>query len=358
MYHFRHPRGARLRSAPLLLLTALVGPSAQAQPRDEAPAEPALRMTWESDDPACSGDDVTARALHLITPGVVPRPLRARVQVRREAEQWLVRLQTESGEHSGRRILRAESCAELQQAIALLLAMTMESKGDVLPPELPAPVQPAPAAPPPLVQPPSAPPDERAPEIVDITPTAASDRGGVDVGWFARLDGKAASGLQPGLAFGVGITAGLRFGDLDVGASGAFWPETRAQVLEREGSVSVTRQSVGLRACWNAWRAGGLVLAPCLAPELTFFRYVSENLIETKRGTAGPLAGITAAADVRYELVDHRLSLLLSPGITWEKPQPFEIHLEGEPAADGEPTEVYKTKGFGARLELGVDARF
>jgi hypothetical protein len=317
-------------------------------------------MIWESDDPACSGDDVTARALRMVTPGVVPRPLRARVEVRREAAQWLVRLQTESGEQSGRRILRADSCAELEQAIALLLAMTMESKGDVLPPEMPAaPVpSPEPALPPPLVKPPSAAPK---PEIHDAEPpdaAATGESGGIDLGWFARLDGKAATGLQPGLGLGVGVSAGVRLGAVDLGVAGAFWPETRAQVLDRVGRVSVTRQNVGLRACWNVWRGAGMVLAPCLAPELTFFRYVSQDVVDTRRGTAGPLPSLTAAADLRYELVDRRLSLLLSPGVTWEKPQPFRIRLADEPTSEGETTEIYKTKGLGARLEVGVDARF
>jgi hypothetical protein len=361
MPYSRRLRAARF-SAALWLPLAFLGSSAQAQPRDTGPVEPALRMTWESDDPACGGDDVSARALRMVSPGVVPRPLRARVEVRREGAEWLVRLQTESGEQSGRRILRADSCAELEHAIALLLAMTMESKGDVLPPETPAaPVQPAePAIVPPLVTPPSVAPPELKPEIHDAaTPDAgAGESGGIDLGWFARLDGKAATGLQPGLGLGVGVSAGVRLGAVDVGATGAFWPETRAQVLDRVGRVSVTRQNIGLRACWNAWRAGGLVVAPCLAPELTFFRYVSQDVIDTRHGTAGPLPSLTVAADLRYELIDRRLSVLLSPGLTWEKPQPFRIRLADEPTSEGETAEIYKTKGLGARLEVGVDARF
>jgi hypothetical protein len=302
---------------------------------------------------------VSARALHLVTPGVVPRPLRARVEVRREAEQWLVRLQTESGDLSGRRILRAESCAELERAIALLLAMTMESKGDVLPPDLPAtPVEPPPAeAPPPALAPPSAAPLEATPPIVDAKPQAPeAERRGIELGWFARLDGKAATGLKPGLGLGMGLVVGIRLGDVDIGASGAFWPETDAQVLDREGRVGVSRQDVGIRMCWNAWRIGGLVLAPCLNPELTFFRYVSESVIETRRGTKRPLPSLSGAADIRYELIDRRLSLLLSPGVTWQRPQPFEILLGVEP--DGERQKVYTTTGFAPRLEVGVDARF
>jgi hypothetical protein len=358
MPHSRRSSAARFHAALLFSVAALLGATVRAQPSEPAAPEPALRLTWESDDPACSGSDVNARALHLVTPGVVPRPLRARVEVRREAEQWLVRLQTESGELSGRRILRAESCAEIERAIALLLAMAMESKGDVLPPELPAtPVEPPPQTPPAVSPAPGHPSLEAPLPIADTKPPASErDGAGIDLGWFARLDGKVASGLQPGLGVGMGLVVGVRLGDLDVGASGAFWPQTDAQVLDRPGRVGVTRQDVGLRMCWNAWRTGGLVLAPCLNPELTFFRYVSESVVETRRGTKHPMPALSGAADIRYELLDRRLSLLISPGVTWQRPQPFEIQLGMEP--DEEWRKIYTTAGFAARLELGVDARF
>lgn len=361
---------ARLSPLSLLLPLALHGASAQAQPGDVAPPEPVLRMTWESDDPSCRGDEVTARALRQVSPGVVPRPLRAQVEVRREGEQWFVRLQTESGELSGRRMLRADSCREIQQAIALLLAMAMESKGDVMPPVTVAPEAPPPApasapGPAPVTPPPAPPPLPPAtPEMLDAPPAVEGrERPAVGFGMFARLDGKAALGLMPGLGLGAGVAVGIRLGDVDLGLSGALWPETRAQVLDRPGRVSVARQSVGLRGCWSAWRESDWVLAPCLAPELTYFRYVSDGVAQTERGRDGPLVSVTGAVDLRYELIGGRLSLLLSPGVTWERKQPFQIRLNDGPTTAGMPAttetvEVYKTTGIAPRLELGVDARF
>jgi hypothetical protein len=288
------------------------------------------------------------------------------VEVRREGEQWLVRLQTQSGELSGRRLLRADSCHEIQQAIALLLAMAMESKGDVMPPEAAAPEAPPPppasAPEPPVVTPP--PPARATPEAREpVRAAEPSARAGVDIGWFARLDGKAALGLMPGLGLGLGVAVGVRLGEVDLGVTGAFWPGTRAQVLEGPGRVNVTRQSIGLRGCWNVWRDSGWVIAPCLAPELTYFRYVSEELAETERGRGDPLLSITGAVDVRYELARGWLSLIVSPGLTWEKKQPFELGLNDEPMTTAMPTapetvEVYKTTGIGPRLEVGLDARF
>lgn len=365
------PFSRRLRAAPLavILASSAFGPTpAAAQPaRVVAAAEPPLRMTWESDDPTCSGDDVSARALRMVSPGVAPRPLQARVEVRREGDEWLVRLQTQSGELSGRRILRAETCGELQQAIALLLAMAMESKGDVLPPEPPAPpaaAEPAPPPPPAVVLPP--PQAAPGPDVGGDRPVREQDSGGgPGMGGFLRMDGKAGYGLKPGLGLGVGITAGLRIGDFDVGASAAHWPASSAKAANnRPGYLELTRQDISLRGCWNAWRAGDFTLAPCLAPQLTFFRYESKQVRIPSKGTSGPDPNVTAAIDLRYSLVADSLSILISPGITVGRVRPFELTLDDEGPADDSPDpdlpteEVYRTGRFGPRLELGVDARF
>jgi hypothetical protein len=362
----------RLRAAPLaaiLASSAFGSTPVVAQPaRVVAAAEPPLRMIWESDDPTCSGDDVTARALRMVSPGVAPRPLQARVEVRREGDEWLVRLQTESGELSGRRILRAESCGELQQAIALLLAMAMESKGDVLPAEPSAPpvaAEPAPPPPPPAVV---LPPPQPAPgrDVGGAGPVREQGSGGgLAMGGFLRMDGKAGYGLKPGLGLGIGITGGLRIGDFDVGASAAHWPVSSAKAANnRQGYLELTRQELSLRGCWNAWRAGDFTLAPCLAPQLTFLRYESKQVRIPSKGTLGPDPNVTGAIDLRYALVADSLSILISPGITVGRVRPFELTLDDEGPADEStdqdpPTEeVYRTGRFGARLELGVEARF
>ncbi len=364
---------APLRRA-VLAASSLVAVNAVAQepPTGSTPepgttaAQPALRLTWDSDDPACGGDDVSARALRMVTPGVTARPLRATVQLRRQGDHWLVRLETESGDQSGRRILRAESCKEIQDAIALLLAMTMESKGDILPPESPAPAPvPAPLAVPPaepvapvILTPP-------APEMRDERPAAADGERGVELGWFLRLDGKAADGLKPGLGLGVGVSAGARIGSFDIGVGAAHWPESRKRARNREALIDIERRSLGLHVCWNAGRVGALVLAPCLAPEIVVFHFKSAGLrIAADEDDVDPAPSVTARVDLRYELLGGWLSLLASPGLTWERPQPFDIGLtDGALPAEGPPDslprmEIYRTRGLGPRFEIGVDARF
>src|SRR6188472_3506897 len=119
-------RDRRRTAAALTLL--LAGSPAAAQPSAVAPAEPPLRVEWNTNDPTCDGDDVDERALRLVASGVVPRPLTAKVGVERQGDEWRVRIETQSAgrEQPGRREFRAESCEHLEQAVALLLAMTLE----------------------------------------------------------------------------------------------------------------------------------------------------------------------------------------------------------------------------------------
>src|SRR5262249_9008581 len=138
------------RFLPALAVPALLcarTSSAQTPTASAAPESPSpLGLTWVSSDPSCDGSAVAARALELVTRGGVPLAAEARAQVGREGERWVVDLQTRSESHIGRRTLRGESCKEIQQAIALLLAMIMESeaKSEAAVPPPPA----APSAPP------------------------------------------------------------------------------------------------------------------------------------------------------------------------------------------------------------------
>lgn len=360
---------SRLRWVPISLVPSLLlgSPRALAQPAP-APAEPPLRVLWTSEDPECDGGEVAGRALALVTPGVVPRPLRASVEVRREGPLWVVRLETQSGEQTGRRILRAESCREIEDALALLLAMTLEARLDPGASE-PAP---APAATPPAAaaQPTPASPAPAAPEPAPAepeTPEPDEDDAGPGLfrGVFVRAAGKVGWRQQPGLALGVSGAAGVLLGDFELGASATLWPSTAEPIEQFEDArIHVRRQSLGLRGCWNAWRAGGFAFAPCVTPELTLFHFEAEGLTLPYEGSPDPLFSVGASAELRYELFGGVLALSLGAGVNLEPAQPFQIrdivdaNDEAENAAPTEPLKVYTSKAIGPRLELGVDARF
>ena len=359
-------RWARISLVSSLLLGGpLLGArEALAQP-SPAPEEPPLRVLWTSEDPECDGEGVAARALSLVTPGVVPRPVRANVEVRREGPLWVVRLETQSGAQTGRRSLKAESCREIEGALALLLAMTMESGLDE---PQPAPAEPAPA---PVTPPPAAPPRAAAPmelpEARDPPETpAAADEPGLWQGLFIRVSGKAGWGQQPGTALGASAAAGVRLGAFELGIAGTYWPSTEQSIDELAGArISIRRDDVKLRACWNAWRAGNFVVVPCLTPGVTMYHFESTGLVRNRTNSVPPGAALGAGVDLRYELFGGALALSLGGGINVERPQPFTVDPildqddeEDENAPPREPLEVYNTKTIGPRLEIGIDARF
>lgn len=374
MREIRSLRDGRMAAAVLAVL--LASSRAAAQPSPSAPppasepapqpstapaAQPPLQVEWNTNDPGCVGADVDQRALRLVASGVVPRPLIARVDVERHAEAWLVRIETRSvdGEHAGRRELRAESCEHLERAVVLLLAMTLESRDlDAALPPAPSPAEPAPEpAPPPL----SAPEPSQAPEPPgEPTPPPSAD--GVPIGWFLRVDGRAGVGLKPGLAFGTGLAGGLRFGSLDLGVAGAYWPVTREPVPgSADANTLIQRASAGIRACWSFGLVRHFVLAPCIIPEAVVFITGAEGVNDPDDGPKTPILSLTGALELRYALAGDRLSILLGAAVTGEPRQPFRLRPQNiDDTADGgtQPVTVYETKGVGPRLELGLDARF
>lgn len=333
----------------LALLLLMLGARAAAQPANEPAAPPsALKLTWISPEPSCDGTPVANRALQLIRPGVIPRPVDARAELTRDGDSWEVQLQTQSASHGGRRILRGETCEEVQQAIALLLAMILESEGE---PSAPAPAAPAPpaapysAARPPGFEPP--PPDESDPPAKAVAPR-----------WLVRAEGSGAQGLKPGLGLGVGGAAGVRLGALDLSLGFTHWPATSAEVQGAGSSVAITRQSVELVGCFAVWHAEPFGLATCLSPELTLFqkRAVDFSLVDESRPP--PLFSLSAALDFRYALVGENFFFTLSPGVTWEKRQPFRATLTCAPPCETTRPIVYTTQNLGPRLRAGLLARF
>jgi hypothetical protein len=307
----------------------------------------ALNLTWISPEPSCEGTPVANKALQMIRPGVTPRPVDARAELTRDGDSWEVQLETQSASHTGRRVLRGETCEEIQQAIALLLAMILESEGE--------PSAPAPAAPTPPAAPYSAArPAQVEPPPVESEPPAEA----VAPRWLVRAEGSGAQGLKPDLGLGFGGAAGIRFGALDLSFGFTHWPATSAEVPGAGSSVAITRQSVELGGCLAVWHTGPFGLATCLAPELTLFQKRAADFALVDESRPPPLFSLSAALDFRYALVGENFFFTLSPGVTWEKRLPFRVTLRCEAPCETTRPIVYTTQGLGPRLRAGLLARF
>ncbi|HKO91930.1 MAG TPA: hypothetical protein VJU61_12295, partial [Polyangiaceae bacterium] len=257
------------------------------QPRAEQP----LELSWVSAEPSCEGTTVAARALELVTPGITPRPTQARAEVRREGKGWSVDLQTRSESQAGRRVLRGESCKEIQQAIALLLAMILESEAKSAANEAAAPA-PEPA----VLTPAAAPLDPLLAAMQDGADPepAPTEPPGPHFGGLVRSDATAALGLKPGLGLGIGLGAALSLGPWELAGGVTYWPTSRASIFGGSGTLEVARQNAAVSACYRFSLGSVLQIVPCIGPELTRYSYLSSDIDETEDGDSKLLVSGTA----------------------------------------------------------------
>jgi len=359
----------------LLLSLALPATAQQAPPAP--PSGSPLQLTWVSTEASCTGADVVAEARGLVAPGVTPQPVVARATVHHDPEGWAVRLETRSGNQTGQRSLRGGTCREIQQAIGLLLAMTMESghlSGEAAPATptpatpLPTPATPAPAAAPatprsaaPATEPPRTTTEAPQPRAVLAAgarpaPVASSSAGALSV--LVRLDAEAAYGLQPeGVGFGASVGAGVGWKALELTVGASYWPATETPIFSGQGRIEVVRHSFDLSACLRLWDGGSFELVPCLAGELTYLHSRTLDTDVPKTGETIELGSLSGSVDLRYWLPGRVIFLFLKPGITWEKPAVFEVWFNCEPD-ECDPTPAAETPGIGLRLRAGVGARF
>jgi hypothetical protein len=346
-----------LPALPALLLSGRVGLAQEAAGVSRDPgvsvnsgtrAESPLVLTWVSSDPSCNGASVGTRALQLVRQGVTPRPTEAHAQVAREGSQWLVELQTRSESRLGRRTLRGESCEEIQQAIALLLAMILESEA-----KEEAALPPAAAALAPTL---GGSLDSGRPELDEAPahPAPPPPPRQSLFGALLRLDGIAAWGLQPSLGLGASGSVGVALGPFELLATGAYWPASRAAIFDRDGLIEVTRKVLGVTACYELWDTGRMSVVPCVSPELMWLDWRSLRLSSgPDHGQLDHMKSLTAFAELRFQLIGP-MFISMTPGLTWEQSQPFHAHQCQNCAG----TDVFHTWSIAPRFGAGVGARF
>jgi hypothetical protein len=315
--------------------------SAPQAPRIEPPP---LVLEWHSHAPGCDAENVVQLALSSLAPSARPRRIAATAQVHREGDDWVVQLDTRSSLHTGRRILRSPSCADLREALALLLAMILESEDD--PDSVALPVEAAASASSEELRPGADRPPEQERLLLVI----------------ARAGGSYGVGLQPGTSWGVGGSAGVAWRFLEASVRFTHWPTTRAPIPESAGHVEVTRNDVALALCASFDALDWLSVVPCLSPALTFFDSHAVNTSDPADEKSKAVFAFGGTLDVRYWLPGQHLFVSLAPGVVWEKRQPFLIRRTCE---DGAPQEcvpvdddIDNNRGVGGSLSLALGARF
>lgn len=314
---------------------AVSAAEARAAAADGADAS-ALDLDWRSSEPGCEGTGVASEALRLLA--LPPqRRVSATAQVWRDGEEWIVQLDTRSAVHSGRRVLRSQSCQDLRQALALLLAMILETEAD--PEGL-----------------------EPTAESVDtpVVPPLAPKPSGVR--FLMQAGGGAGHGLKPGLAWGFGGGAGLQWRRWEAWLRFTHWPVTRAPIADSAGDVEIERENLALAVCRGVDLGVGLELVPCLSPELTLFGSRAVGITDAEEANVKPLVSLTGTVDLRYWLPGQWLFAAIGAGATLEMRQAFRIRYacepEEEPECPADPPAVYTTGGLGPRFSFAVGARF
>jgi hypothetical protein len=346
-----------------VLSSSPAGAAADGAPSDK-PARPSpLDLTWVSPDPSCDGSAVAARALELVPRGVSPAPLTARAELSRSGTDWIVELTTHGENTAGRRVLRGSSCQEIQQAIALLLAMILEAESKSAPapaakPSAPnAPAPPPPSAAPAWREPPAGPVD------APVTPPAAER--GENLGWRLRLEGYSGVGWQPGLRLGTDWNRGLGLGfggtasavwkGWELGVSGAYWPVTSSKAFDGRASLRMSRGELTLLGCRIVWQSARLGLAPCVGGGVSLVPWRSIGLDVSGQNTVW-FGTLNAYLDLRIRLSGW-LFLLASPGVAWERPQTFGTHVSNNCVNCVRAT-LFQAWALEPRLKLGVGASF
>jgi hypothetical protein len=241
-------------------------------------------------------------------------------------------LHVKNGQSVGERILEGDSCADLAESAAVILAMS----GTAATLGAPSPV---PLPPPPLTARPAEPPQR-----VALAPAAS---------WF-RASAVAAfdAGTLPAPAYGGGIAlAALPGPRLALGLAGAVWAgdQGTAPNLSPQGAMFnlVTGDASG---CYAVVR-GAFELSPCALVELAWVSATGVNVPthRTKTGDADWFS-VGFGARLRWEPTGHFAIALDVDGIIPIPPY-TEFVIKGGPT-------VYTTGSVAVRSYLGPEVRF
>lgn len=252
------PRGTPpLARALLLALTTLAG-----SPQPTHAAE----LTLHEPAPCVSANDLSFRVERLLgRPLASVEALQLSLRVEPDPNGFTAQLEVQRPDDTepGVRTLRASSCAELEEALAIAIVVAI---GDGKSPETSTDDAPSPApemdpAPEPVNTPDTPSPDAPAPAPQSVAPklTAAA---------WAIAD----SGSLPASALGAALGVGLSWRSLELRAMGTFLPEREGKLIAadpRSPGVSIGLLAGGAVGCLPvALQSSSLGMAVCAGAEL------------------------------------------------------------------------------------------
>lgn len=299
----------------------------------------AADLRW-SGPPDCARQDAVSRQVESI----VGRPLASvdaldfEVTVTRDGDAWRLELVTEEHGAKGRRSLAGQSCAEVTDAAAVLIAMAIRSAG-----QAPVPTEDRPAASDDVASAPAAVPAGKAAPSPSAPPPEPPPRPKArPLGPVFGLSGVLDTAALPAASPGIGAHAGITGSSLRLEVEGAAFLATRL-ALEQGRSAEFDLVSGALVGCversFGTLRAGG-----CAGFELG-------RLSGEGQGVSDPHLGSALWEAGRLELggwypLGHELWLTARVGMAIPVSRP-EFELEGKP--------VYRPAALGLRASLGVE---
>ncbi len=274
---------------------------------DEGPRPAAWELQWVAPDDCPDADAVRERVAALVQvdpAGVGTLYVDARID--HDDTGWGLTLSTVFGERRDTREVHADSCADLGDATALVVAVSLDPRfsGDAAGPEVPAPTEPAPSIPTPDPAPtpvPDEPPTPRADEPLP-TPRPPTDRrtrpAARDLtprAWAIRIAPQLELGALPPFGGGFELAVGLQWTQWHFDVHGTYlWPRSVDGPLDT--AARLQQGSAGARACWVP-TAGTVGFPICGGVDAGLQRADSRGLSPATTAS-GPWAGPSAGAGV------------------------------------------------------------
>jgi hypothetical protein len=344
-----------MRLAPFTLLALSGVALAQGSP----PTRPALTLEWRAT--SCSSHAEVLDEIARILRGASgsQRQVVARVTVDQvDRGAFRVALVTQGGGVSRQRSFEAESCAAAVEAVALILAITINPQVTMPPgPDDTAPVpapptEPAAPAPAPAPTPASTPASTSTPDSASIGAANASPRTRLSVHGLTLAAALATdTGSLPNATIGAELALGWRPGRLRFEIAGTYWaPETATEASSTAGA-RFQLLSAAARAAY-AWPLGRFAMGPLVGLGLESF-HASGFGGTLANGSAEELLGAVAAGALLTWQPASRLLLRLAIESVFPLSRPSFVVLE--PSA---PSSVHRPSPAFGRALFGGEVQF